>query len=216
LLPSLWRAGHRAFSLDLTGLGARRHLYHPTISLADHVADVVTTFEAEELSDAILVGHSYGGMVITGAAEHCAERIAALVYVDAVVPLSGESWSSTHAPATQAQRRAEIAHTGALAPPDPAIFGLAGADREWGVRRQVPHPGGCYDAPLQFDEARWARHERHFVDCTDPALPTIATSRERARRQRGWQVSALPTGHDPMISAPEALGRLLAAIAEGR
>ncbi|WP_374568419.1 alpha/beta fold hydrolase [Ideonella sp.] len=212
LLPGLWAAGHRAFAVDLTGLGARRHLFRPDIGLAHHIDDVVATLEAEELQRAVLVGHSYAGMVITGVADRCAERLAALVYLDAVVPDSGESWSSTHTPATQAQRRAQIAEYGGLLPPDPSVFGIEGADRDWVLRRQSLHPGACYDEPLHFDVKRWSGLRRHFVDCQSPALPTIATSRQRARAQPGWQVSALPTGHDAMISAPQALALLLAPL----
>ena len=216
LLPGLWRAGHRAFAVDLTGLGARAHLDRPGLGLADHVTDVVATLEAEELSRVVLVGHSYAGVVITGVAERCAERLAALVYLDAVVPEPGEAWSSTHSPATQSERRAQIAERGGLEPPDPAVFGLAGPDRDWVQRRQRRQPGACYDDVLHFDPRRWAALERHFIDCTDPALATIAASRERARRQAGWQVHPLATGHDAMISTPEALATLLSTIAGAR
>ncbi len=213
LLPRLWRAGHRAFAVDLTGLGARRHLYRATLGLDDHIADVLATLASEELTSAVLVGHSYAGMVITGVADRAPDRLAALVYLDAVVPRNGESWSSTHPPDTQAQRRASIAETGSIAPADPAAYGLAGEDREWVLRRQSPQPGGCYDAVLAFDEARWRRLPRHFIDCTAPALPTIAASRDRVRAEPGWALATIATGHDPMISAPDALAQVLLGIA---
>lgn len=213
VLPGLWAAGHRAFAVDLTGLGARRHLWRPTLGLADHVADVVQTLDSEELTGAVLVGHSYGGMVVTGAADQRPGRIGALVYVDAAVPEPGESWSSTHTPQTQAQRRATIAADGQLPPPDPAVFGLQGEDHAWVQRRQSPQPGGCYDEPLHFDPARRAALRRHFIDCTAPTLATIAESRARVRRQPGWQVHTLATGHDPMVSMPGELAALLLAVA---
>ncbi|HEV8689826.1 MAG TPA: alpha/beta hydrolase family protein [Ideonella sp.] len=215
LLPGLWAAGHRVFALDLTGLGARRHLFRPDIGLADHVADVTATLEAEELERAVLVGHSYAGMVITGVADRCADRLAALVYLDAVVPESGESWSSTHSAATQAERRAQIDRQGGVPPPDPVVFGLEGADRDWVQRHHSLHPAGCYDEALHFDSHRWTALRRHFIDCTDPALPTIAASRERVRRQPGWHIDSLATGHDAMVSAPNELARLLGRIADG-
>jgi pimeloyl-ACP methyl ester carboxylesterase len=216
VLPPLWSAGHRVFPVDLTGLGARQHLYRNDLVLADHVADVVATLEAEELQAAILVGHSYGGMVITGVADECPDRLAALAYVDAVVPRNGERWSSTHSAETQMQRRQQIKESGGIPAPDPAVFGLSGADRDWVLRRQSLQPGGCYDSVLDFDEQRWSGLRRHFIDCTDPALPTIAASRERARADPGWRVTTLQTGHDPMISAAEALVALLLGIASER
>lgn len=215
LLPGLWRAGHRAFAVDLTGLGARRHLFRPSLELADHVTDVVQTLDNEELQHAVLVGHSYAGLVVTGAADQRPQRVSALVYLDAVVPEPGESWSSTHTPSTQAERRATIAAQGGLPPPDPAAFGLQGEDRDWVLRQQSPHPGGCYDEPLAFDPTRWARLRRVFIDCHAPALPTIAESRARAQRQPGWELHAMATGHDPMVSAPDALLGLLLDVAAG-
>ena len=214
ILPGLWRAGHRAFAVDLTGLGARAHLLRPDIGLHDHANDVVATLEAEELTAAVLVGHSYGGMVITAAATRCPQRIGHLVYVDAVVPAPGESWSSTHTEEVRAARRAHIAQQGVLAAPDPALFGLHGSDRDWVARRQVPHPGGPYDDVLHFDPAALAHLPRTFVDYHAPALATINTSRQRARQTPGWQVHAIATGHDGMISAPEATLAALLRCAE--
>ncbi|HEY8708335.1 MAG TPA: alpha/beta hydrolase, partial [Burkholderiaceae bacterium] len=125
----------------------------------------------------------------------------------------GESWSGAHPPEVQAARRQAIAEHGALPAPDPALFGLSGADRAWVARRQTPHPGGVYDARLNFDPQRLQRLPRTFIDCTAPALATIATSRERVRREPGWTVVEIATGHDAMISAPQALLEVLAGLA---
>ncbi len=213
VLPPLWAAGHRAFAVTLSGVGERAHVLSPEITLSTHVADVVGVLEAEELQGAVLVGHSYGGMVITGAADRAAHRLRRLVYVDAVVPSPGSAWSNGHVPETQAARRAAIAAHGVLPPPDPAIFGLVGADLEWVARRQTPQPGGVYDAVLDFDEARLAALPRSFVDCISPALPTIAASRRRVRAEPGWDVREIATGHDPMISAPGELVDILLSLA---
>lgn len=205
VLPRLWAEGHRAFPVTLTGVGERVHLLDRSISLATHIQDVAAVLEAEELVDAVLVGHSYAGMVITGAADRCPGRVGRLVYVDAVVPRSGDAWSSAHSPEVQAGRREAIAARGFLPPPDPAIFGLQGEDHAWASRRLTPHPGGTYDATLAFDEARWRAWPRTFVDCSHPALASMAPMRTRVRTEPGWRVVEVPTGHDPMISAPEAL-----------
>jgi pimeloyl-ACP methyl ester carboxylesterase len=205
ILPGLWSAGHRAFAVTLSGTGERAHQLSADITLRTHVDDAAAVIEAEELQHAIVVGHSYGGMVITALADRMPERIARLVYLDAVVPLPGESWSSTHPAQTQVQRRQAIAATGSIPPADPALFGLTGDDAQWVARRQTSQPGGVYDDPLHFDAARVAAISRVFIDCNAPALATIAVMRERVRQQPGWQVREIATGHDAMISAPQEL-----------
>ena len=88
---ALRRAGHEVFTPTLTGLGERSHLMNPSINLDTHITDVVNVIKYEELSDVILVGHSYGGMVVTGVADKLPEKIASLVYLDAFVPENGQS-----------------------------------------------------------------------------------------------------------------------------
>jgi pimeloyl-ACP methyl ester carboxylesterase len=205
ILPSLWAKGHRAFPVTLTGVGDREHLMSSTIRLATHIDDVEAVIESEELTRVVLVGHSYGGLLITAVADRHAERIVRLVYLDAIVPRSGESWSSSHDESARKARRAGIAQGGVIPPPPASAYGLTGADAAWVDRRQRPHPGAVYDDVLHFDEARVARLARTFVDCTLPALPAIEQSRQRVRSEPGWQVIEIATGHDPMISAPDRL-----------
>ena len=112
VLPGPWAAGHRAFVITLGGVWERAHPLSGAITLETHIADVLGVIEAEELSGAVLVGHSYAGMVITGVADRPAGRAEA-----------------------RAARREAIARLGLLPPPDPAIFGLSGADGEWVARR---------------------------------------------------------------------------------
>jgi pimeloyl-ACP methyl ester carboxylesterase len=214
ILPVLWSAGHRAFAVTLSGTGERAHQLSSDIRLRTHVDDVAAVVEAEELRYAIVVGHSYGGMVITGLADRMPDRIARLVYLDAVVPQPGESWSTTHPAETQNLRRQAIAATGSIPPADPALFGLTGEDAQWVARRQTPQPGGVYDDPLHFDSARVAALPRTFIDCHAPALATIAVMRERVRREPGWQMLEIATGHDAMISAPQELLHQLLSLAK--
>ncbi|MGE0314719.1 MAG: alpha/beta fold hydrolase [Lautropia sp.] len=218
LTPLLQAAGHRVHAPTLTGVGERSHLLDADVGLSTHVEDVIAALDAEEMQAPILVGHSYAGMVITGAADRLTARgttIGRLVYLDAVVPLAGESWSSRHAPDTVAARIAAAAASGGLTlpPPDPSIFGLAGADREWVARRQTPHPFSPYRTPLDFDTARWKALPRTFVDCVEPPLATIDASRVRVREQGDWDIRVLHTGHDPMISDPQGLAEILLSLA---
>lgn len=210
VLQPLRAAGHEVHAVTLTGDGERAHLRHAGIDLFTHVDDVVGLVRAEELSDIVLVGHSYGGMVITGAADRLlaadSGALRHLVYVDAMVPLPGEGWGDAHSPEVVAARTAAArAHDNALPPPDPVDFGLAEADRAWLLRRQVPHPFGAYRQPLPFDGERWARVPRTFIDCNRPAYPTIAAMRTRVRGMPGMRVVEMATGHCPMVSQPQQL-----------
>ncbi len=217
VLGPLRAAGHEVHAVTLTGDGERAHLKRADISLQDHINDVLGLIEAEELQDIVLVGHSYGGMVITGAADSLLARdtvsIRQLVYVDAMVPLPGEGWGAGHPPdVVQARMAAAQAHGNALPPPDPIDFGLSDNDRAWLLRRQVPHPFGMYRVPLHFDGERWASLPRCFVDCTQPAYPTINAMRTRVRSQPGWRIALIASGHCPMVSAPQALLDVLLSV----
>ncbi|MDM7950595.1 alpha/beta hydrolase [Hydrogenophaga sp.] len=218
VLPLLRARGVETHAVTLTGVGERAHLMGPDTDLNTHIQDVIGLIEAEELSRVVLVGHSYGGIVITEVADRLQHRhagqLAHLIYLDAVVPEPGESWSSRHTPETQQARIDAAASTGGLSfpPPDASVFGLEGADRDWVNRRQTPQPFAVYQQPLHFDAAHLAALPRTFIDCTNPALPTIAASRIRVRQEPGWQVHEMKTGHDPMVSEPQALADLLLGV----
>jgi pimeloyl-ACP methyl ester carboxylesterase len=216
---------HKAFAVTLTGLGERAHLLSPAINLDTHINDVINLIEAEELHEVTLAVHSYAGMIGTAIADRMPQRLRHLVYVDAVVPRPGESWSSTHASATREARlaAAQASPVFAFPAPDPAVFGLAAQDHDWVQRRQTPHPGHTYQAPLQFDPPRVAAVPRTFVDCIEPRLGTIDSIRPRVRDAGFWdgawiggggvRVVELQTGHDPMVSAPRALAEILVSCA---
>ena len=219
VLPALVRAGHRAHAVTLTGLGERAHLLSPTIDLETHIRDVQMLIETEELQEVVLVVHSYAGMIGTAIADRDAGRLRLLVYLDAVLPLPGESWSSTHAPQT---REARIASAQAdplysFAAPDPALFGLLDEDAAWVARRQTRHPGHPYTQPLQFDPQRVARVPLAYIACTQPPLATMQVSQQRLHDSQFWggawqrkgAVLEMATGHDPMVSDPDGLVRLL-------
>lgn len=218
VLAPLRAAGHEVHAVTLTGDGERAHLRHPGIRLATHVSDVVALVQTEELSGIVLVGHSYGGMVATGAADKLLDldpqAVQQLVYIDAIVPLPGEGWGDTHSAEVVAARTATAkANHHALPPPDPADFGIIGADCEWLQRRQVPHPFGPYRDPLHFNAERWARLPRTFIDCVQPAYPTIAAMRARVRAMPGFGVVEMQTGHFPMVTQPQQLVQHLLALA---
>jgi pimeloyl-ACP methyl ester carboxylesterase len=221
VVDALQAQGHRAHAVTLTGLGERVHLMSSLITLETHISDVAEAIEAEELQDVVLAAHSYAGMIGTAIADRMPQRLRHLVYVDAVVPRPGESWSSTHASPTREARLAAARASAdySFPAPDPSVFGLAAEDHAWVKRRQTAHPGHTYQAPLDFDPRRVASVPRTFIDCIQPRLGTIDSIRPRVRDSRFWddawtggggvRVVELATGHDPMISAPGELTRLL-------
>ena len=221
VVPLLAAPGHRVHAVTLTGLADRVHLMSPQITLETHIADVANTIEAEELQDVVLAVHSYAGMLGTALADRMTKRLRHLVYVDAVVPRPGESWSGTHASATREARlaAAQASPDYSFPPADPSVFGLSAEDHAWVKGRQTPHPGHTYQAPLQFDPQRVAQVPRTFIDCTSPPLATIEVIRKRVRDPKYWdgawaggagmRLVELATGHDPMVSAPQELARVL-------
>jgi pimeloyl-ACP methyl ester carboxylesterase len=213
--------GHRVCAVTLTGVGERAHLMSPAITLETHIADVRLAIEAEELDDVVLGVHSYAGMIGTAIADRMPGRLRHLVYVDAVVPKPGESWSSTHASATREARlaAAQASPDFSFPPPDPSVYGLHSANAAWVKRRQTPHPGHTYQAPLEFDMKRVAAVPRTFISCVQPKLATLDPIRPRVVDGQFWggawqagggaRVVELKTGHDPMVSAPQDLVRVL-------
>jgi len=223
VLSLLRTAGCVSHAVTLTGVGDRAHLFSTGIRLAVHIQDVINLISCEELDNVVLVGHSYAGMVITGVADtllqHERPVLQQIVYLDAIVPHPGESWSSQQPPDAVAARIQSAMTDGggvAILPPDPKVFGLEAGDYEWVKRRMTPQPFGLYQEKLHFDAVRVATLPRTFIDCTDPALAAIAAMRKRVREEAGWRVLELKAGHDSMISAPRQLAELLLSCAGSR
>src|SRR6185369_10365894 len=101
--PLMRERGHELFTPTYTGIGERAHLAHKDLDLEAHIADVLAVLEYEDLTDLILVGHSYGGMVATGVADRAPKRIRHLVYVDAFAPRDGQSLFDLYVPETRAR-----------------------------------------------------------------------------------------------------------------
>lgn len=208
LTPLLEAAGHRTVAVTLTGQGDRAHLIGPEVGLGTHIDDVVSTIEMEDLADIILVGHSYGGMVIGGAAEGVAPRIRRLVYLDALVPVSGQCAFDLNSPQFRERIECEARESGEgyKVAPRPDMLGITdAADRAWVEARLRPLPIGCFRAPLAAPRHAAAALLSTFILCTRFGFHDTA-----ARcRAAGWAVVEIDCGHDAMILAPQALAELL-------
>jgi len=216
MAPLLRAKGHQVFCPTLTGLSERSHLLSRQVDMSTHIEDVVGVLEAEELSDVVLCGHSYGGMVITGVAARCKDRIKQLVYLDSAVVEDGQAWSDAHTPEVKAERRKQAEPSGGVSMPVPKaeVFGLRKAgDLEWVQRRMTPQPFAPYDQKLHWGGPVDNGLPKVYVDCTDPIYAGLNPVKDRLRGQPGWPFIELKTGHDAMVSAPEETARLLLAYA---
>jgi pimeloyl-ACP methyl ester carboxylesterase len=210
--------GHAVHTPTLAGMGEHAHLLSRQITLDTHVQDVVSFIESEELKEVVLVGHSYGGLIITGAADRLdgSGALARLVYLDALAPQDGNYWSDFNAPAAAEARHASARKAGGLflPVPDAAIFGLTDpADIAWGNRRLRPHPYGCYTSQLRLPNLAAGRGAaslpRTYIDCVEPFYSDFNGLKPRLKADPSWKYVEIRTGHNAMMSAPAELTRLL-------
>jgi pimeloyl-ACP methyl ester carboxylesterase len=202
--PLLERAGHTVHALTLTGL--RPDDDAATVASANldtHAGDVLSLLDRARITDATLVGHSYGGMVIAAAADRAGGRISRLVHLDAYVPRDGEScWSLT----TESYRQSFVAgaaDTGyAVRPPFRAPHG--------GDPRRRPHPLAALVQTIRLTGAVDRVPRRDFIYCSgwEDGTP-FAGLRARLRSDPGWHVYDIPTAHNAMREAPDAVAELL-------
>jgi pimeloyl-ACP methyl ester carboxylesterase len=210
-------AGAAVFTPTMTGLGERAHLLNRAVGIETFFNDVSGLIAAEELNDIVLVGHSFGGVVISGVADRMADRIRHLVYLDAVVPQNGRSAISLLPAETAATRiRMAEASSGGLSIPVPKgdIFDLPpGTGRDWVARRITPHPLAAYTDVVRLNAPAGNGLPRSYIRCTDPVYPAVVPTYDAIVQQPGWTFVDLPTGHDAMISAPGPLTDLLLKLA---
>ena len=213
--PLLRAGGYEVYTARLTGLSDRSHLLDCGVDLTTHVTDVASLLFYEDLSDVLLVGHSYGGMVITGVAAKVPERLKLLVYLDAYVPSDGQNefdlWPAEERAAAQADI---VAGRGLRQPPLPAILGITDPEMaDWVYARFTPHPLATYNQPVPVDSAKSAALPSVDIRCTaGPWTPRFAPFAAKAR-VAGWKVHELATGHMAMLTAPREVAELLLELA---
>jgi pimeloyl-ACP methyl ester carboxylesterase len=207
--------GHEVHAPSLAGLGDRRHLLSADIDLLTHVEDVVSLLFYEDLSDVILVGHSYGGMVITGAADASTKRIKRLVYLDAAMPRAGESLLDT-SPGLEQFNDVRIVDGVPLGLwPENVIgpvYGLHGELAQWAMPRLSAHPWRTFETKLALlNEVGLRRIPRAIINCAGSLARRTAET--RSRWLEGDFVREVDYGHDLMLTEPEVVSRLLLEIA---
>jgi pimeloyl-ACP methyl ester carboxylesterase len=185
-------------------------LLSPQIGLNTHIADVAGLLEYEDLYNVILVGHSYGGMVITGVAEVAARRLTQLVFLDAFVPGHGQSLFDTIPDHGAAMRKiAEEAGEGWHIPLSNATFGVTDeADIAWMATRITSQPLRTFEEPVRLTDPAAIELPRSYILCRQDEPSLFDPFAEQAQGD-GWNYRELRTGHDAMISAPAELASIL-------
>ncbi|MEP2990484.1 MAG: alpha/beta hydrolase family protein [Parasphingorhabdus sp.] len=213
-------AGHIVFTPSLTGLAERKHLLSPEIGLGTHIADIASLIEYYDLQNIILVGHSYGGMVITGLADNLKNRISHIVYLDAALPKNGDTMISQGPPRNEAEiKEAEVglralASDGiAMQAFPPEILGIAQShpSYSWVAEKLTPHPLKTWLDPIKLLNGGSDGLNRTYIHCNSPALPNSSFQwhAQQLEKDESWRYHALATGHDAMITAPEKLITIL-------
>jgi pimeloyl-ACP methyl ester carboxylesterase len=214
--------GHEVFAVTLTGLGDRAHLARRDVDLETHIADVLGVLDYEDLRDAVLVGHSYAGVVVTGAADRRPERLSAVVYLDCSPLPDGMSIADVQTPEQRELQRAAVEQDGdgwrwPVPDRDTLARGLFGStagmeDRHFALveQRGTPQPYATFTTPLRLAHARPPGVHRAALFCTEGGI-TVAAIRTLLEQgdpraalfaDEDWELRELATGHWAMFSAP--------------
>lgn len=190
--------GHEAHIATLTGLGEKKHLISPAITLDTHVTDVINMVEAYGVNDFVLAGHSYGGMIITEVANRLGKAIRALVYVDAFLPRDGEAlWDIADDPSRKHYIDAQRDMPGLVAPfPGSPPY-------------LTRHPLLTLTQPVKMTGAEQAIRKHTYIYATKGA-PTVFTKfHERVKADPAWKSYSIDTGHGVMVEKPEETAAIL-------
>jgi pimeloyl-ACP methyl ester carboxylesterase len=202
ILPELRAAGHDVHALSLSGLAGPAGRPSAMINLDTHIEDVISYIELEKLDNIVLCGHSYGGMVIAGAAERLHGKVRTLLFLDALAPNDGESVWSTWAPAVR-DRFIENAGDGLYTAPPPGIDPRARA-----------HPVATFLQPVRLTDKAYAVKNRVYAWCKRDAGSPFEAIHNRVASESGWVTHILPCGHDFMNDSPALARDLILETAE--
>ncbi|MBK1647181.1 alpha/beta hydrolase [Rhabdochromatium marinum] len=217
----LTATGHRVHRPSLTGQGERSHLLTPEVGIGTHLRDLEQLFFFEAIDDAVLVLHSYAGILAGPLAERLAGKVRTLVVVGGFLARPGECLLDVQPQETR-DRYLSLAREqgdGWRLPAMPRFLD------QWGIRdpglralvtpRLTDFPLKCLTDRLTFEPAALDALRRVYIEHTDPELPSLAMSVERALGG-GWEIHRIRSGHDMMLADPESTASLLDRIARGQ
>jgi pimeloyl-ACP methyl ester carboxylesterase len=210
----LERKGHKVFAPTLTGLGERSHLLGPTINVTTHVTDIVNLLKWERLSDVVLCGHSYGGLVVSGVAERMLSAIGSIVFLDAFLPENGDTMEKLTSPAVREQFNAAVAR-GDMAVParSAAAFLVNEKDQAWIDALCVPQPIGTMTEKVALTGAHERIAKKAYIRAVRYPNPGFDQAYARVKADGSWRSYEVPCGHDVMVDMPERLSEILIEVA---
>jgi pimeloyl-ACP methyl ester carboxylesterase len=193
--------GHKVYAMSLTGLADRSHLASDDVNMDTHIKDVVNLAKWEGLKDFVLVGHSYGGLVIAGAAEQIGPDIASIVFVDAFIPENGQSMADII--------KRPLPKTG-FAPPFPAkAMNVNAGDQAWVDAKMTPQPINTYLQQMTLTGAHRKIGKKAYIRASGFNNPIFQATYESLKPQPDWKTYELACGHDVMVDKPDDLSELL-------
>lgn len=198
--------GHEVHTPTQTGLGERRHLLGPDITMETFVQDIVQLIEMEELGDVVLVGHSFGARTALGVADRIPHRLRRLVLIDGGIPFDGASRLEAMSPQQREERLVRAVATGGvgIAPPPAASFGVSDpALLEWLERHLTPQPVGAENTRLALTHDLGNGLPVSYVRCTSPALAVVDASADYARAREDWSYVEVAAGHSVIVTDPD-------------
>jgi pimeloyl-ACP methyl ester carboxylesterase len=225
VIPLLRAAQHDVYAPTLTGLGERVHLLGPDVNLSTHIQDIVNVLFYEDLSEVILVGHSYAGMVIAGVAEAIPESLGHVIYLDVgsvpddrrsyfdtLSPEIGEQWTSN---AIEAQGTRVFPASSTYWPLFLSACSITDpVDIDWMEPRLTPQPLATMEEPARLSTAHAPRVRGSYIRCRPEKNADAVEELYTKVRARGWDYYEIQSDHEVMITAPRALASLLADIAQ--
>jgi pimeloyl-ACP methyl ester carboxylesterase len=223
--PLLRQKGHLVFTPTLTGLGERSHLARVEIGLDVHVTDVVNVLKYEDLRDAVLVGHSSSGAVITGVADRSPERIGLVVYLDAFVPEDGQAVLNLITAERRQMMEALVKTEGkgwllprfAPAPWEAIVRDMWGVtdpdDVRWMLERLGPTPFGHLKDPVHRTDPAAEKVPRAYIRCRQFPSPRFDQHAEMAQRSPLWRYRELTAPHHAAVTMPDNVTNLLLQLA---
>ena len=218
VVDRLEKQGHKVYAPTMTGVGDRAHLLTPQVTLQTHINDISRLIKWEGLSDVVLVGHSYGGMVITGVADAVADRVRTLIYVDALTPKHGQCALDIRSKERNAETLKLAREQGRgwqIPPTKAATFNVNEADQDWVDSHCTNMPLACFTQPLYLSGQGDAITDRVYIRAGGYPSDYFDAALHGAEADARFVTHTLGAGHDIMVDDPDGLTEILLQFPKG-